>query len=92
MTEEEFIELGDFIEGLNGQPSFSALVTLFETQCVHNVLNTAPHEKQKREQAYFTFEGFRTFQGFMNAIVEERDTILKANQEPSSDDDAPYQE
>lgn len=90
MTDEDFLELGAFIEALRDNASFSALAALFETQCVQNILNTSPHEKAKREQAYYTFEGFRSFLGFLATIKERHDELL--NPQGLSFDDAQTQD
>lgn len=87
MTDLETVELGEYCEDLMKQENFNKITKLFEDQTLHNLLNTRPDEKDKREAVYASFNGVRDFMGLMLAITDMKNAIIeKDNQAPSGDD------
>ena len=87
LTEQETIALGLYAEDLLKQDNFNELVKLFEQQTAHDFLQTKPEEKNKREGIYSTYSGFSNFLGLMTALVEAKNTILKASEHELPEDE-----
>jgi hypothetical protein len=69
-TEQEIYELGQYCHSLMQQSFFNQLCAEYEEDTVRHMLQTLPHEVDKRERIYASMRGQQDFLGLLMAYVE----------------------
>jgi hypothetical protein len=85
VTEDERIELGAFCGGLLSHPSFNVVCSEFEKTYCNDLLNTRPDQKSERESIYATYQGAKTFIGFMGSLYQHAKALGEANDPPADE-------
>lgn len=98
-SEREIYEVGEYCELLMRNDIFNQLCAEFEDDTIRHMLQTSPHEAEKREQIYASMRGQQDFLGLLATYVEaakqikqkwdeENDLPLHADEDdfPSHDD------
>lgn len=83
-SENEIVQLGNYVEQLFQQDHFNTLFEEFQQQSIKHMLATAPHETKTRETIYSQITGGRAFLDLMKQYVDMRDRI-DARQELEAD-------
>lgn len=86
-TQQEILELGEYCETLMRQDFFNQLCAEFEDQTVRHMLQTLPHETEKREDIYASMRGHQDFLGLLMSYVEAANNIKTSDDDQDIDSD-----
>ena len=88
MTEDEKIELGGFCASLLSSPDFNRVISEFDKSYCAEMLATKPGDRDQRENIYHTWNGAKTFIGFLGDLVTTAKQLAEANEAHVDDDTA----
>lgn len=88
MDHDKIIDLGNAAEVILTNPLFNEMCEQFELTTVHEMVQTKPSQSTEREAIYATLVGARSFLGFIQNFVQERNKILKPQNEAPTAEDA----
>lgn len=84
MTEDEIVELGDYCQQVMSDYRWKSILEQFETQIVHHMLTTEPHETKKREGIYAASRGVQDLLGHMATLVQQALTIKEPQEQKAA--------
>lgn len=87
-SENEIVQLGNYVEQLFQQDHFNTLFEEFTQQSVQQMLTTAPHETKAREGIYAQINGARALLDMMKQYIAVRDEIYAKQHEADHPHDA----
>ncbi len=89
-TQQDIFELGEYCETLMRQEFFNQLCAEFEDQTIRHMLQTLPHESEKREGIYASMRGHQDFLGLLMSYAEAANNMKttddQQNADPSQED------
>jgi hypothetical protein len=76
MSDQEIIQNGVEAETLLNDDGFNHLFETTQNSLSQQILATAPHDIQTREQLFYTYQGMRAFIGNLGQMVSAKDNVL----------------